>query len=173
MKNKLDINFVDEEGVEIAFSETYRLKLDKRGWLMLPQSLKEKLPPYVPETVDQRIKSKRQNPNQGPIYTAVRHDRWCPETSGKGRCNCNPDIPYLEIKKYSGEKLTCNVCGESSTRKIKRANGVEDGRGGQDRFWIEDGDMFYCLLAVIGTELQLLICELCMIDLGLRIYECN
>jgi hypothetical protein len=173
LKNKLNINFVDKECVDITFSETFRLDLDERGGPTFPQVLKEKLPPYVPETVEQRIRTKRQNPNQGPIYTAVRHDPWCPETSGLGRCNCNPDVPYLEIKKYSGEKPTCNVCGESSTREIRRSDVIENGTGRRDRFWIEGGDMFYCLVAVTGTECELLICDPCMTNLGVKIYEFN
>lgn len=172
MKNKFDIKFVEDGYVEITFRESvFTLPLNERGLPTFPESLKEKLPPYAPEMVEQRIKSKRQNPNQGPIFMAVGHERWCPELRGTGRCNCNPVINDLEIGGCSGMgngKLTCEECGESSTGEMILYNVVEDDTGCWDCFWIEGGDRFYRLMGVVGTKIRMLICHLCMIKLGIK-----
>jgi len=102
---------------------------------------------------------------------AVSHDAWCPEMRGTGRCNCNPDINDLEIGECRGVgngKLTCEECGESSTGEVIRHSVVEDDTGCWDRFWIEGGDMFYWLGGIAETEIRLLICHLCMIELGIK-----
>jgi hypothetical protein len=172
MKNKLDIKFVDEECVEISLEESvFRLAIDEHGLPEFPESLKEKLPPYLPEMVERWIKSKRHNPNQGLPYMAVSHELRCPEMKGTGRCNCNPVICDLEIREYSGigaGKLTCKVCDESSIGEVILYDLVEDDTGCWERFWIEGGDMFYWLVGIAGTEIRLLICHLCMIDLGIK-----
>ena len=172
MKNTVDIKFVEDGCVEITFGESvFRLAIDEHGSPQFPESLKEKLPPYMPEMVERWIMSKRHNPNQGFPYMAVSHEPWCPEMRGTGRCNCNPDINDLEIGECSGignGKLTCEECGESSTGEIILHNVVEDDTGCWDRFRIEGGDMFYWLVGVVGTEIRLLICHLCMIELGIK-----
>lgn len=102
---------------------------------------------------------------------AVRHEPWCPEMKGTGRCNCNPDIYDLETIEYSGigdGKLTCKECGESSTGEMILYDFVEDETGRWQRFWTESGDMFYWLVCIRGTEIRLLICHLCMIELGVK-----
>ena len=172
MKNEVKIEFVDHGCVEITISDSvFRLDLDERGSPKFPESLKEKLPPYLPEMVERWIMSKRLNPNQGFPYMAVSHDPWCPEMRGTGRCNCNPDINDLEIGECRGVgngKLTCEECGESSTGEVIRHSVVEDDTGCWDRFWIEGGDMFYWLVGIAETEIRLLICHLCMIELGIK-----
>lgn len=116
MKNELDIKFVDEECVEITLEESvFRLAIDEHGLPKFPESLKEKLPPYLPEMVERWIKGERHNPNQGLPYMAVSHRPWCREIRGTGRCNCNPDISDLKIREYTGisdGKLTCKKCKE-------------------------------------------------------------
>src|SRR5262245_32253214 len=162
----IEIKFVEDEFVEITLCDSaFRLDLDERGSPNLPESLKETLPPYVPAMVEQWIKNKRQNPNQGPIYIAVCHGSWCPEKRETGKCKCKPDLRYLETTEYrqiSAEKLTCKMCEESSIGKI-HFDVVHDDSGSRERFWIEGGDMFYWLVAVSGFDFRLLICHLCMI----------
>src|SRR5215510_1508192 len=172
MKNILDITFVEDGYVEITIRESvFRLPLDEHGLPMFPESLKEKLPPYAPKMVEHRIKSRRQNPNQGRVYMLVNHKAWCRELRGTGTCNCNPDISDLEIGKNTGMghgKLTCTKCGQSSTGEMILHDIVENDIGCWDRFWIEGGDMFYWLVGIAGTEIKLLICHVCMINLGIK-----
>jgi hypothetical protein len=76
----------------------------------------------------------------------------------------------LKIREYTGisdEKLTCQMCEKFSTGEIL-GDVVESDTGVGYRFWIQDGDMFYWLVGKRGTELQLLICHLCMIELGIK-----
>jgi hypothetical protein len=171
MKNTVDIKFVEDGCIEITLGESvFRLDLDEDGLPEFPELLKEKLPPYMPEMVERWIKSKRHNPNQGLPYLAVSHRPWCREIRGTGRCNCNPGMSDLKITEYSGisdGKLTCKRCKEFSTGEIL-CDVVEDDTGTGYRFWVEGGDMFYWLVAKAGTELRLLICHLCMIDLGIK-----
>ena len=169
---------VEDGCVELEIDgSVFKLGLDKDGLPQFPELLKEKLPPYVPEMVEEGMKRKRDNPNQGSDYMAVSHKPWCPEMKGTGRCNCNPDLINLEIREYSGigdGKLTCKMCDESSKgEKILYDicdDVVEDGSsdGGWQRFWVEGGDMFYWLVGIAGTDLRLLICHLCMIELGIE-----
>ena len=180
MKNKLAIKFVDEECIEITLEESvFRLAIDEHGLPEFPESLKEKLPPYMPAMVERWIKGERDNPHQNPTHMAVSHDPWCPEMRGTERCNCNPDIFDLEIREDNGislGKLTCKVCEEFSTGEMILYDVVEDDSGCWDRFWIQGGDMFYWLMGIAGTEIRLLICHLCMIELGIKFpnaLECN
>lgn len=90
---------------------------------------------------------------------------------GTERCNCNPDIFDLEIREDNGislGKITCKVCEEFSTGEMILYDVVEDDSGCWDRFWIQGGDMFYWLVGIGGTEIRLLICHLCMIELGIK-----
>ena len=172
MKNIFNIKFVEDGCVEITFGESvFKLPLNERGLPTFPESLKEKLPPYAPKMIERRIESKRRNPNQGPDYMAVSHDPWCPEMKMTGSSNCDPDIYDLEVGENSGMgdgKLTCKGCGDSSTGEIIRCDFIEDNTGCWDRFWIEGGDMFYWLTSIKGTDIKLLICHLCMIELGIK-----
>lgn len=169
MKHTIKTKFMEDDCVEITIDElVFRLDLDERGLPKFPDSLKETLPPYLPEMIEQQIKSERDNPNQASI-TAVTHDVWCPEMKGTGRCNCNPDIFDLEENGgISSGKLTCKVCDESSTGEVIRFDLVEDDSGCWERLWIEGGDMFYWVVGEAGTEITLLICHLCMIELGIK-----
>src|SRR5262245_30195488 len=105
---------VEDGCVELEIDgSVFKLGLDKDGLPQFLESLKEKLPPYVPKMVEENIN----NPNKGSVYVAVSHEPWCPEMNGTGRCNCNPDLLNLEIREYSGigdGKLTCKMCDESS-----------------------------------------------------------
>jgi hypothetical protein len=167
MKHIIEIKFVEDEFVEITLGDSlFRLDLDERGSPKFPESLKEKVPLYMPEMIGQRIKNKRQNPNQGPIYVAVNHEPCCPQMRGPGRCNCNPDLLDIELREYSGiseKKLTCKMCKESSIGEI-RFDVVRDASGSWKRFWIEGGDMFYWLVAIGEFDFRLLLCHFCMID---------
>lgn len=174
MRNKVEIKFAEDKCVEITFDqEVFRVALDERGLPEFPESMKELLPPYVRERLEQRIKSKRGNPNQGPICMTVSHEPWCPEMMSGTRCHCNPDLCEVEIVDYSGTgigggKLACKVCDESSIGETILSNLVEDDSGRWERFWIEGADMFYWLVAIPETEVRLLICHLCMIDLRIK-----
>jgi hypothetical protein len=67
MKNTVDIKFV-EEGVEITLEESrFRLDLDERGSPKFPESLKEKLPPYMPEMVERWIKGRGTTHTKVPL----------------------------------------------------------------------------------------------------------
>jgi hypothetical protein len=168
MKNTVDIKFVEDGCVEITLEESrFRLVIDEHGSPKFPDSLKETLPPYLPEMVERWVKSKLQNPSQSPIHLAVSHRPWCREIGGAGGCNCNPDLRYLETREYreiSGEKLTCRMCKESSTGEIRFDVVRGASRNSWERFWIEGGDMFYWLVAIGGFDFRVLICHLCMID---------
>jgi hypothetical protein len=159
---------IENDCVELNVDgSAFNLSLDERGVPQFPESVKQQLPPYMPEMVEKLIKSKRQSPNQGPAYMALWHEPWCPELRGTGKCNCNYDLCDLEIGDYSGiseGKLTCKMCNESSTGEKIRYEIVEDENGCWERFWIQGGDMFYWLVNLAGTERPLLICHLCMMD---------
>src|SRR5262245_15617333 len=167
MKYIVEIKFVEDKFVEITLEDSvFRSDLDERGSPKLTESLKEKVPPYMPEIIGQGIKNRRQSPNQAPIHIAVSHEPWCCEKRETGRCNCNPDLRYLDIREYreiSGEKLTCKMCEESSTGEI-HFDVVHDDSASWERFWIQGGDMFYWLVVVTGFDFRLLICHLCMIN---------
>lgn len=171
MKHTIETKFVEDDCVEVTIGElVFRLDLDERGLPKFPDSLRETLPPYLPEMIGQQIQSKRQNPNQGTTY-GVSHDPWCPENRGTGRCNCNPDIFDLEIREYSGigdGKLSCKMCEVSSTGEVILSDVVEHDSGCWERLWIEGGDLFYWVVGIAGSEITLLICHLCMIELGIE-----
>jgi hypothetical protein len=171
MRNIFDIKFVEDGCVEITNGESvFRLPRDERGLLIFPESLKEKLPPYAPKMVEHKIRSRRQNPDQGAVCTLVNHKAWCRELRGKRKCNCDPDFFDLEIGDSGMDhgKLTCKECGQFSKGEMILHDVVENEIGCWDRFWIEGGDMFYWLVGIPGTEIRLLICHLCMISLHIK-----
>jgi hypothetical protein len=168
MKNLLDSKLLKDGSLEITIRESvFKLPLNERELPTFPESLH----PYAPTLPEQRIKTSRQNPNQGPVYMLVDYKMWCPELEGKGKCNCNPQIPGLELGENTGmghEKLTCKECGQFSTGKVILHDVVEKDFDCWDRFWIEGGDMFYWLVGIVWTADRLLICHHCMIDLGIK-----
>jgi hypothetical protein len=139
--------------------------LPKRGLPEYLERLKKNFPPYVVEMVELGIKSKQDNPNQDRIDIDIvaSHKPGCPEEEGTGKCNCNPHIVGI-----GDGKLTCKKCGESSIGKTINSNVVEDDTGCWDRFWIEWGDMSYWVVPTPGTELGSLICDVCMIEQGIK-----
>jgi len=172
MKNTVDFKFVEDGYVEIILEESrFRLAIDEHGLPKFPELLKEKLPPYLPEMVERWIKVERHNPQESPTRLAVSHRPWCREIRETGRCNCNPTIIDLKIREYTGVgdgKLTCRICEESSIGEEILGDVVENDTGVGYRFWIEGGDMFYWLMGIRGTDIRLLICHLCMIELGIK-----
>jgi len=171
MANGLDIKVFKDKRVEITVNSKFTIDLDEHGLPKFPESLKEELPPYVPEMVELVIESYRHNLNQGPIDMVVCHKPGCPEARVSAILIswCNPDL--VDTRKYSGISdgtLTCKRCNESSIGEILRYNVIEDDSGCWERFWIEGGDMFYWVVAMPGTELRSLFCHFCMIKLGIK-----
>jgi hypothetical protein len=155
--------------IELTFGESvFTLDRDEFGLPVFPESVKEKLPPYLPESVTQVTrKLLRQSGDQNvgqSIYQTIDHELWCAETTGHGRCNCNPVLnePTTEKRSWtSGDgKLTCSMCDESSTGYI-RCDLVEDTIGLRwERLWTEGGDRFYWILE--KDESKTILCEDCL-----------
>jgi hypothetical protein len=157
---------IGEKSVELQLGESvFKLGLDEYGFPDFPESVKNELPPYVPEMVEKMMcKMRSHGPNQAEIYLDVGHKVWCAELTGIGMCNCNPFLRDAEIREYSGtwqdRKLTCVLCDESSTGEIHGRVLQDDGDELWERFWTNGGDRFYWIFS--GDESRLLICEDCL-----------
>jgi hypothetical protein len=99
-------------------NSVFRLTLDQRGLPEFPESVKESLPPYIPEMVEKLLQK------EGRLLI-VQHEPWCSEMNETGRCDCDPIIgePFED----EAEQLTCSGCEESSTGEFRiHPNLVED-----------------------------------------------
>jgi hypothetical protein len=137
-QRKIAINLYDEY-IELTIGNSvFRLSLDERGLPQFPESVKESLPPYIPELVERLLRLGEYDESHIHI---VDHKTWCPEVRRTGKCNCNPVISAT-LRDNTGP-LTCNACGEFSIGEI-RTSVTEDTCG---KRWLlhrtETGDMLY------------------------------
>src|SRR5262249_46344658 len=96
----------------------YVLDLDDVGLPLFPESVKKELPPYMPEIVEQMVRTMKSNqPQYFHIYIDGEHEIWCPQVIGIGMCNCN-GVPRDWNGKDYIQTLTCAVCDESTTGEV-------------------------------------------------------
>jgi hypothetical protein len=135
----------------------FKLDLDECGLPQFPESVREKLPPYVPEMVEKLVRYRKNG------YLRVIHESWCAETAGLGMCNCNPVMndPTETHGWASGDgKLTCSMCYECSFGEIG-CQLVEDTVGNcWELLWTKGGDRFYWIME--KDESKLILCEDCL-----------
>lgn len=88
-------------------NSVFQLNLDQNGLPHFPESLKQSLPPYMPEMVKKMMKL-----GEKGQMLAVHHEPWCSEVSETGRCDCDPIVG--EPFEGDMDQLTCSECGEFS-----------------------------------------------------------
>jgi len=81
---------VGYEFVELMLGGSiFKLDLDNRGLPLFPESVKEKLPPYIPQLVELKMRMMRtRGVDEDGNY--LWHAIWCDEIRSLGTCNCNP-----------------------------------------------------------------------------------
>jgi hypothetical protein len=105
-KQKSEIK-VRDDYLEFNYGgSVFKIDLDERGLPQFPESVREKLPPYITEMVEKMIEH---GDHDGPCYIDVCHKPWCAELKGIGGCNCDPIIG--EPVKGAGNTIACAVSG--------------------------------------------------------------
>ncbi len=57
---------------------------------------KKKVPNYMAKLLE-ALETRPLNP--GHFYlTAVNHDSWCDQLNGRGPCNCEPELEFVEVE---------------------------------------------------------------------------
>jgi hypothetical protein len=99
----------------------FKLDLDDRGLPVFPESVKEKVPPYIPQLVQMKmgITRTRDIDEEGNYLW---HAIWCDEIRSRGTCNCNPVCrnakPSINLMSCGYGTLTCVVCKNSATGEM-------------------------------------------------------
>jgi hypothetical protein len=100
-----------------------KIGLDERGLPLFTKSIKQQLPPYMPELLEKMTQKMRSDEaSYAWVYLDVEHEDSCDQQfTDIEICNCNAVIRDHKIEEYViGESwtLTCTVCNESSTGKM-------------------------------------------------------
>jgi hypothetical protein len=118
---------IGDEYVELKYGEwVFKLGLDQNGYPDFPESVKKELPLNIPQTVISAMATMRADGRkQAQIDVDILHEYWCAELMGTGTCSCDPvfwDSNDTEVDIQTTTcgygKLTCRVCGESSTGEV-------------------------------------------------------
>jgi len=120
---------IEDECVKLSLAGGLEFKydLDDRGLLEFPESVKQHLPSYMPEMVEEMVRKMR---SEYAFYAGldlvVEHKDNCTkcltEYTRISICTCNPVLREQKIPIYKREcvTLTCGECGESSTGNVER-----------------------------------------------------
>lgn len=124
---QLEITIKEEnQCVEFRFANwVFKFDLDRNGNPLFPESVKNELPPYMPEMVEKIVKRMRGDDGSFDLYLDPQHEPWCAEVKGTGECNCWPIFFNDNNQRTYIETLTCAVCGESTTGKLGSLSGGE------------------------------------------------
>jgi hypothetical protein len=99
----------------------FDLDLDDRGLPLFTEAVKEKLPPYIPQLVELKMRMMRaRGIDEDGNY--LWHAIWCDEIRSLGTCNCNPVLrnaePSINVMSCGYGTSTCVVCKKSSTGEM-------------------------------------------------------
>jgi len=143
--------------VEIALVE---IGLDEHGSPLFTESVRQQLPPYMPELVVKMMEKMRSDDGvYAWVYLDVAHENWCTEFAKIESCDCNPVLQDHKIEEYLGLGYVtwiCAFCDESST-----GEGGVDRFDGAYRYWVRDGDREEAYWRFDDDVSQRLLCEHC------------
>jgi hypothetical protein len=101
MAHELEIK--SEKIVKFRLDQSvFTCDVDKHGRLQVPESVLEKVPPFVRKLVKNIVIEMGFDSNQvhkRVYYLDVDHQEWCAEANGLGNCNCDPVSTSYTSKK--------------------------------------------------------------------------
>ena len=96
-----------------------KIGLDERGLPLFTKSMKQQLPPYMPELLEKMTpKMRSDGASFADVAIDVEHEDSCDQFTDVEICNCNAVIRDQKIQMYGtieSETMTCTVCNESFT----------------------------------------------------------
>lgn len=130
---------IHDEYVDFQLEDSkFSFDLNQNGLPLFPKWVKNKLPAFVPGTLEKMmIQMRKETAWKANFYLDVEHAPACAEELHEYRrfgipiiCGCNPVLHEPKIRDYltGGEnsKLTCAVCDESTTGKLGGSYGFEE-----------------------------------------------
>jgi hypothetical protein len=165
-QDKLAITIRDKS-IELQLGKSvFKLDMNEDGYVDFPESVRKELPTNIPEIAIVTVLGMTQDGRtQAEIDLEVIHQYWCSELMETGICDCSPVLwgsqePDVDVQAGgcgSDGKLTCRVCGKSSTGHIH--DGIHRYKDTilWDIIWTDDGHTT-CYRVVSPTTL---ICQHC------------
>jgi hypothetical protein len=129
---------IEDECVDLQFGgREFSFDLNEDGLPLFPQWVKNKLPAFVPKTLEKMIIQMRKDDAwEANFYLDVEHVPPCVVDEDDQRrfgilirCRCNPVLHEPEIRDYlcrENSKLTCAVCDESTTGLVGGSSSFEE-----------------------------------------------
>src|SRR5262245_34850354 len=91
MSHELEIKLENKYVLQFRLDESvFTVEVDKHGRPQFPESVVEKVPPYIRKMMERIVMTFDTAPAHRCGYVEVDHEAGCAEAKELGKCNCDP-----------------------------------------------------------------------------------